>query len=135
MLHREMYGERSLARTHTHALSHSRALRFHPILRRCLKGFITVTAPLQHIFFFHPQFVRSLFLSACSLPLPGFLRCIALSSTQSTQQGISPYHSIHYPQISSPGLRCSLLCRYCFLCENPHNDKLKEPSQSEALML
>ena len=104
---------------------HTCALRFHPILRRCLKGFITVTAPLQHIF----QFVRSLFLSACSSPLLGFLWCIALSPAQSTQRGISPYHSTHYPQISSPGLRCSFPWRYRFLCENSHSDMLKEPSQ------
>lgn len=33
---------------HAHAVSHWQALRFHPVLRRCLKGFITVAAPLQH---------------------------------------------------------------------------------------
>lgn len=127
---------------HAHAVSHWQALRFHPVLRRCLKGFITVTAPLQHPTppLLHPSLPpvcqKCLFFpTACSFPFPAFLWCIAPSSTQSTQRGISPYHSIHYPQISSPGLRCSLLCRYCFLCEDPDNDKLKEPSQSAALML
>lgn len=33
---------------HAQAVWHWQALRFHPVLRRCLKGFITVTAPLQH---------------------------------------------------------------------------------------
>lgn len=116
--HHMLHSEIHCTHTHTNTISpltHAHtALRFHPILRWCLKGFITVTAPLQHIF----QFVRSLFLSACSSPLLGFLWCIALSPAQSTQQGISPYHSTHYPQISSPGLRCSFLWRYRFsLCK------------------
>lgn len=102
---------RTHARTQKHSLPvescNAYGLRFHPILKRCLKGFITVTAPLQHIF----QFVRSLFLSTCSSLLLGVLWCITLSPAQSAQQGISPYHSTHYPQISSPGLRCSFFLK------------------------
>lgn len=33
--------------THRRSPTAWQALRFHPVLRRCLKGFITVTAPLQ----------------------------------------------------------------------------------------
>lgn len=86
--------------THGPSLTAWQALRFHPILRRCLKGFITVTAPLQQASP-SPPFCSStlsevsFFPTACSFPFPAPLWCIAPSSTQSTQRGISPYHSIH----------------------------------------
>lgn len=139
VLRREIYSKH-FARTCSLALAGIKIPpRFETMSERIHHGDSTTPAPhpptpppfssssLSEVSFF--------FSTACSFPFPAFLWCIAPSSTQSTQRGISPYHSIHYPQISSPGLRCSLLCRYCFLCEDPDNDKLKEPSQSAALML
>lgn len=89
---------------HAQAVSHCMAgikipPRFETMSERIHHGDSSTSASQPSSTLLFLQFVRSLFFffppTACSFPLPAFLGCIAPSSTQSTQQGISPYHSIH----------------------------------------
>lgn len=86
---------------HAQAVSHCMAgikipPRFETMSERIHHGDSTTSASQPSSTLLFLQFVRSLlFPTACSSPFPAFLWCIAVSSTQSTQRGISPYHSIH----------------------------------------